>query len=171
MADEDSRLKQIGDNLRFYGDMRFKQLTLFSGAMAAFGTGIARDSGTMLTLGISFRFAIAIAGLLFTTVIWVMEVRSSAYWAAMRGQASSIWPRPLDTHWRLLNATNAVVLFYAASFCFWLKCGASWSYHPGWVLVIGCLMLLMMILFTVSHYKHLWFYRENQPEAKEPEKT
>lgn len=68
---EDLLLTQFAENIRFYSDMRFKQLTLLMAGMtaagAAFGSSqYAEHHGT-----------IAIAAALFTAVMWIMENRST----------------------------------------------------------------------------------------------
>lgn len=66
---DDARLSQLAENMRFYGDMRFKQLTLFMAAMTAVAGGITEAS--------QYRWWIALAGMCIAAVMWVMEVRST----------------------------------------------------------------------------------------------
>ena len=154
---------QLAENLRYYGDMRFKQLTLFTGAMTVLGAALdTRDVNTMLTAHLSSRFAISAAGLMFTSVIWVMEVKSTVYWVATRESENGkdLWPRPKDHFLSQLNSTNAVLFMYIVSYCFWLVCARSWSYHPCLLLVIGTSWLVVLMAFTARSYKHMWLHKE-----------
>jgi hypothetical protein len=76
----DTMLSQLAENMRFYGDMRFRQLTLFMAAMTAVAGGIVGS--------IQYRWWIALGGLCITAVIWVMEVRSTINFIAARNMRS-----------------------------------------------------------------------------------
>jgi hypothetical protein len=65
----DTRLSQLAENYRFFGDTRFKQLTLFVAAMSAAGAGVAQYPG--------IRWWIALGALFVTGVMWVAEVRAT----------------------------------------------------------------------------------------------
>jgi hypothetical protein len=58
---DDTRLSQLAENHRFFGDMRFKQLTLFMAAMSAAGAGVMQFTGS--------RWWIALGALFVTGVI------------------------------------------------------------------------------------------------------
>lgn len=162
MPNEETKLAQIAENMRHYGDMRFQQLTLFSGAMALMAAGVANSPHLMLTPRLSVRMAIAVAGSVFTAVILIMEVRSTVYWVAMReGGGQSLWPRPgKSALGRLFNATNAVLFTYFATYFFWMFCASTWSYHPCLVSVVGGLFLLLLLVFTISSYWHMWCHSD-----------
>src|ERR1051325_7072300 len=68
--------KQMCDEHRFYGDMRFKQLSLY-GVVTALLVN-AMNSKDVASAAISAK-AICVIALLSTSVLWVMEVRSSLY--------------------------------------------------------------------------------------------
>jgi hypothetical protein len=172
----EERLGQLAENMRFYGEMRFKQLTLFAGAMTVLGAALTTErSYTMLTPALSVRFAAALAGLLLTTVFWVMEVRSSLYWVAIREelQGQQFWPRPRTRFWGWLNATNAILVLHLASYGFWLLCARAWSWHPCVVLLCGMLWLAVLAAFTTSSYWHLWIHKESAlaPNGSEAKKV
>ena len=126
---ENEYYKQACDDHRFYADMRFKQLSLFgviSGLLLnAFNASAAWPKMEILT---SF-------GVIVTSVIWVMEVRSSMYAQKAKARirlcetclANTQIPEnsPEDREgdfkpkWPLVNATNAVLFLYMATFVFW----------------------------------------------------
>jgi hypothetical protein len=80
MANSDVELeiyKQNCEDLRFYGDMRFKQLTLWSVGMGFVLNVVYGKEAVSLTAyqrGIWYEVAF-----FWTVVIWVMEVRSSVH--------------------------------------------------------------------------------------------
>lgn len=69
--------KEIGANLRQYGNMRFAQLTLFvavtGGLLAAL---FSKDS----SLSQCQRWGVEALGLVLTAAFWVMEERSTDWW-------------------------------------------------------------------------------------------
>lgn len=159
---EETRLSQLTENMRFYGDMRFKQLTLFAGAMTVLGAGLAEHAHAMLTPMLSLRFAVALIGLLVTSVFWVMEIRSSLFWVAIREelQGYQLWPRPKTRLWGWMNATNAILSLHAASYLFWLLCAHAWAIHRCTVMSCGGLWLVVLAFFTISSYWHMWTHKE-----------
>jgi hypothetical protein len=66
--------KQACENSRFYGDMRFKQLTLF-GVICGLLLNALKDASVPNKI-----LTIAAIGMIATTVIWIMEVRSFGHW-------------------------------------------------------------------------------------------
>jgi hypothetical protein len=143
MDNDDHSQTQLGENLRFYGDMRFKQLTLLMAAMTALGAGIAQYA--------NLRGALAAVGMFFVGVMWVMEVRSTLYFNATREVAPQLWPRPprAALHW--LSATNAVLILHAAFYGLWLWCVAQWLSDV--VLeVLGAALGVLFLVFTVTSY-------------------
>src|SRR5438045_1284260 len=84
---------QIAENLRFYGNARFQQLTLFMGGLSVITAGIVHERATNeFMAGLSLRAVLAIFGMLFTAVIWVMEVRCTIYWTIHWSRARHVWP-------------------------------------------------------------------------------
>lgn len=139
---------QIGENLRFYGDMRFKQLTLLMAWLTVAVAGIVEHGATQLTPSISVRVAIACVSMLFTGVLWVMETRATLYWAACYAKAPEIWPSPRKPFWPLLKATNVVLFLYASVYVFWLWLGLAWDL-PLWCDGVLAALLLALIVFSV----------------------
>ena len=131
--------KQASEDRRFYGDMRFKQLTLF-GILSAL---LLNTLNSQMPLVSSTK--ISIIGMASTALLWIMEIRSSIFAQAARKLKGSLEPSGIRNegefvhHWTFLNATNAVLVFYAAAFVSWdalfLKRGGhNWICGIGWSL-------------------------------------
>lgn len=116
--------KELNNNLRFYGNMRFAQLTLFSAITAAFLT-IIFTSTPALTYPV--ETILKIGGLISTFVLWVMEERSTGYAIHFSKRMVElekllgyrVWQgRKMGTH-AIFSATNAVRLLYLCITVFW----------------------------------------------------
>jgi len=148
---EDTRLEQQGENYRFYGDMRFKQLTLFMAAMTAAISGIGQANID--------QWWLALASLSFTAVMWIMEVRSTVnaivIHDAIRKELPQLFPEQRK-FWPFLNASFAVVLLHAAFYMFWLsRIRASCIYF--FVGIVGCAALLIFSAGNYCRHKEFWF--------------
>lgn len=150
MGNDDVRLTQLGENMRFYSDMRFKQLTLLMAAMTAVGAGVAQYP--------DFKVALAIAGMLFTSVMWVMEVRSTLHFIAVRERAPDLWPPGVPTILPWLNATNAVLFLHIAFYGFWFSCAARW-YRGILLRGLGIALGVLLLTFSIANYWRLWTHR------------
>ena len=121
MISDDVKFTQLGENLRFLGDMRFKQLTLSMGVLATSAAGLGQYGDRDLAPGMRASVAIVLFAMIYTAVSWVMEVRSTLHWIATRNEARDLWPQH-HSSWGLgwISATNAVVVFYAIAYaCLW----------------------------------------------------
>jgi hypothetical protein len=147
--------KQACEDHRFYADMRFKQLTLFSAISGLLLSSLASSSPTIT------KPTLSIIGIAATTVLWLMEVRSSIYAQAARARqrllerAVTITPPQLghdnfELHWTLLNATNAVLALYIATFVFWFA--VFYRFTSTSLRWEGCsaLFLIFAVLITFS---------------------
>lgn len=79
--------KEIGANLRHYGNMRFAQLTLFvavSGGLLAAVFG--RESG----LSVCQKMVVEFLGLLLTCAFWAMEESASQRWKRYYDRATQL---------------------------------------------------------------------------------
>lgn len=152
MSDEAKR-GQCAENMRFYADMRFKQLTVLLAAMTLAAYGVAHyDAGQLPIVGtLESRALIAIAALLFTAVMWVMEVRAVLYWRANRDQAPELCPRPKDTWYDFVNATSAVLLLHVVTYSFWLWGAFEWG-APLLVKKAAIGLLLLLLLYSGASY-------------------
>jgi hypothetical protein len=156
--------KQVCDEHRFYGDMRFKQLSLY-GVITALLVN-AMNSKDIATAAISAK-TICVIALLSTSVLWVMEVRSSLYgyrcqkakdqFETNASSGSGIVTDQPSFHWTLLNATNLVLFLYFCSYLFWL--------HQSWIALgpqapvrrySAMAGFMILIAFSVREYWQRW---------------
>ena len=120
--------RQIGENLRFYGNLRFAQLTLFfvaTGALLA-----VLDQAKIRSAFLSFQ-VLSVGGLLVVAVFAVLEQSAVRYWCHYRDRAVVLEPplgleqysrRPRGS---VLNATNAVRLLFVGVALLWIAVGLS----------------------------------------------
>jgi hypothetical protein len=117
--------KEINNNVRFYGNMRFAQLTLFSAVTAALLTIVFK---TQPSLSESLKMALEIGGLVSTFVIWTMEERSTGYGTKFIHRLQELEPLLGFNQWQGrkigtkagFSATNAVRLLYFSVAVFWI---------------------------------------------------
>jgi hypothetical protein len=119
--------KDVSNNVRHYGTMRFAQLTLF---VAISGALIVLAFKPLAEVSYGPRRGIRIAGLVITAVFWILEQRSTVYWIRFKERALYLEeklgydqyhmrPRPLRLIVQI-NATNALRLLFISCFIFWL---------------------------------------------------
>jgi len=153
---------QFSENVRFYSEMRFKQLTLLLAALAIVGVGITQNNVENIIGTWNGRSLLSLFSILFTAVMWVMEVRATQYWVENRKRVEENFPHP-KVHRFLwwLDATNAVLLFYLAIFSFWIFSLSKW--HPNGSLSIGLIFSeLLLFLFSAVSYFPLWVHKYRQ---------
>jgi hypothetical protein len=117
--------KELSNNIRFYANMRFAQLTLFSAVTAALLTIVfVREP----PLEEAARTVLKIGGGIVTFVFWVMEERSNGYGMHFARRIIElegllgyrVWQgRRMGTK-AIFSATNAVRLMYFFVAVFWL---------------------------------------------------
>lgn len=95
---------------RFFGNLRFTQLA-FYGVAAGLLLNAQRD-GTSTIL----QNRIALAGILVTGVVWLMEISSTLHGIAWKKLAD-----PDPPTWLLppFNASNAALAFYVLAYLYW----------------------------------------------------
>ena len=151
---DDLTRTQLAENLRFYGDSRFKQLTLFIGGLTVIAAGMAHQPDVLVACAITFRMALSVAGMLFTAVMWVIEVRAAVCWWTIWHHVPELWPRPRTPYFSWLTATHAVALLKVVSyFAFWC-CALAWGVNCIALAALGTLGALLLA-FTVVTYSHV----------------
>lgn len=120
----------IGRNLRFYGNLRFAQLTLFFAITAALLTIIFAINPPLDDLA---RYIVKFVGLVITFLFWLIEQSSNRYWIYYINRAQVLEidlgyfqyigrnPKIRKQHWiwKYFNATNAVRGIFLMMFIFW----------------------------------------------------
>jgi hypothetical protein len=174
MPQDDVLKTQIGENLRFYGDMRFKQLTLLMAWLTLAGAGVVERGTLELIPSVPVRVIIACVSMLFTAVLWVMEVRATLYWRTHhRAIGRELCPEPEKPFWGLLRATNVVLFVYAGVYILWVLLGLAWGlpllcgelFRIVWGALFGTVWIAL-IVFSVVNYR-----RSLAPEGKIPERS
>jgi len=140
---EDTKLSQLAENMRFFADMRFKQLTVFMAAMTAVAAGVSQSN--------QYRWWIALGGLWITGVIWVMEIRSTINFIENYEKAKELWPRADSKLFPWLTASHAVLLLYAGFYAFWLCCIKKWGAACGVSFYIGLIVGVALLLFSMAN--------------------
>ena len=152
MTDEQINSSELSANMRFYGEMRFKQITLLMAGMTAAGAGAIQFAPE--------RGPIAITAAVFAGVMWVMEVRSTLYWAAFREKVpEDLKPSPEAAFWPWLNATNVVLALHVFFVGFWIWV-ASTKYSALLTCLPGGIILLALAIFTGKNYWPLWTHKK-----------
>lgn len=153
--------KQLCEDHRYFSDMRFKQLTLWSGATAlTINAGFSDKSALALDM---HPVMVPTIGALLTGVFWIMEIRSTlqgveAFERKVRLETASA-PK---THWTFVNRTNITALLYVVSYLFWWalmfqrRAGTPFAAHT-WIYAVGACGI-MLIGYTVREYWDLWLH-------------
>lgn len=139
----DTAQAQMAENFRFYGDMRFKQLSLFMAAMTAAGAGVIQATGN--------RWHIALAALCVTAVMWVVEVRATLNAIAAHDAIPEVFPAQKIRFWPWLNSSWAVLFLHVACYALWLRCVWVWGAGRG-PSYTGALVGLTLFVFSVISY-------------------
>jgi hypothetical protein len=147
--DSDAIKIQIAENMRFFADMRFKQLTLFVAAMTAVAGGIV--------VSMPYRWWIALGGLCITAVMWLMEIRSTINFVTNYNYAPELWPRKKPKLIGWLTASHDVAFLYAGSYLWWLICVKRWGPTFCFSFYIGSLAGAVLLYF---------FYRNDHNLSK-----
>jgi hypothetical protein len=134
---------QIAENFRFYGDMRFKQLTLFMAAMTAVVAGVMQFPCN--------RWWLALGGLFVTAVMWVVEVRATLNAIVAHNAIPEAFPQQQDKFWPWLNSSWSVLLLHIACYGLWLWCVRAWC-SSRVLFYVGALAGLMLFVFSVVNY-------------------
>lgn len=160
MSDDDGRYDEY---YRFYGDMRFKQLTLFMAAMSAAGAGVMQFSGS--------RWWIALGALFVTGVMWVIEVRATLAAIAAHDEMTKLFGSR-KIFWRWINSSFAVLLLHVGFYALWLRCIRVWGPSACFSFCTGTLAGLVLFIFSMVNYyrqRNFWFppdpEKSNAPSA------
>jgi hypothetical protein len=115
--------KDLSDNMRHYGNMRFAQLTLYFALTAGLVTALFTVDPP---LSVSMRLVLKIIGALASASFGVMEERAADYWHHFRRRAVEIekslgYKQYTDSPTaKLLSATNASRLMVWGGVPLWL---------------------------------------------------
>lgn len=112
----------LGDNIRWYSNIRFAQLTLFVAFNAVL---INRLFSADANISGNYALTMKVAGVLSALVFGYMEFRADEHWSHFVKRAEDLEAelgslQYTDRPKRRLRTTHVLPLFFAAVFCFWL---------------------------------------------------
>jgi hypothetical protein len=141
---------QLVQNMRFYGELRLKQFTLFLTWLTIVGVAIVQGGERIIFLDTTLKLLLAFASMLVCGILWIMEVSSTLYWKTHREKCMDNWPRA-KLKMSYINATNAVLILYVCNYAFWLLCTVAWNGKWYLSLLFGLLGLVLLV-FSVLNY-------------------
>ena len=150
----DERRTQLGENMRFYGDMRFKQLTLLIAWLTLAGAGVAQYGEKVLVGSLCVKQGLALSAVIFVGVLWIMEIQASLFWRAHRDQARDLWPRPDNYPFGWVNSTNALFVLHLVLYVFWLYCAFVWSANLALVEILGVIGVFILVVGVYGYAKN-----------------
>ena len=142
---------QWAENGRFYSDGRFKQLTLFVGGLTLAGAGIAQYRDVVITPGITMGVVLAQASMLFTAVMWVLEVRFALLSVANWRRVPDLAPQIAIRGFSWLNGTTAVGALKCVAYGSFWSCAKIWGLNR-LSLAIWAAVGMVLVVFTVVAY-------------------
>src|SRR5262249_40074071 len=133
-----------------------KQLTLLVGfqtasAYAAFSAGDKALSDQ--TPSLSAGLVVSAISMIFTAVMWVMEVRSTLYRDAAIKAARSAWPHPRP-RWLWINATTLVLALHVVLYGAWLAYAVLQSMSRLLTIVFAA-GGVVLIVYSIFNYREL----------------
>lgn len=120
-SDPKDEYKDLSDNMRHYGNMRFVQLTLFIALTAGLLKAIFTFDPALASL---VKFVLKIGGVITAVVFLIMEERAADYWHHFRRRAveleKQIGFQQYSTRLGrdVVSATNAARMLYTSILLF-----------------------------------------------------
>jgi hypothetical protein len=152
MEKKEEHLNRLSAIMQLYGDMRFKQLTLFLAWHTLAGAGIVNFGNNDFVGSLHVNAILALASILVTAVIWIMEISSTLFWDKMQKEAPEIWPIPDSKIMKIINASTAVFLLYAVNYGFWCWCSIKWDVEPWISYVLGTFGAFIFVFGVISYF-------------------
>ena len=148
--------KELIQNMRFYGELRFKQLALYLAWITIAVAGISQYGSTIIFHNTPLKLLVSFASMFITFIIWTMEISSTLYWVVHREKQNSDkkWPKP-DFKFKIINSTNAIICFYTVNYLFWLFTAFIWEGHFIF-LIIYTILFIFQVINTGLNYWSLW---------------
>lgn len=115
--------KEVSNNIRYYGSMRFVLLTLFGTLSATIMAALFLGTTTPL---LPTKVILKILGLVLVLVFGVMDQRTSEYWSALWVRAVELEAKLNYSQYkgrpyrRIMSITNAARLLYLTMLVFWI---------------------------------------------------
>lgn len=114
--------KIASDNLRWYSNMRFAQLTLYLAVIAAISNAIISERISAVTIP---SIVLKVGGFLASILFWYLEMRADEYWSHFMNRAETLekilgFKQYANRPKRKLRTTYAIRSFITAIGIFWL---------------------------------------------------
>jgi hypothetical protein len=112
----------LSDNLRWYSNIRFAQLTLYLAITAAIYNGLVTDN---LSILIVHSIALKIGGIFSSALFWYLEMRADEYWSHFMKRAVVLekelkFKQYTERPQRRFRTTVAIRLFIAGVGIIWI---------------------------------------------------
>ena len=163
---EKQKNEQLVETARFYGDMRFKQFTLFLAWLSIVGAGIVYGGEYVILCEIKLKLLLALASIIMTGIFWIMEISSSIYWVANREACKDVWKLPspkskfIKTINKIISTTNAMLILFIINYILWIVCAYNWGLNRV-VFIVLIFIGLLIFLYSILNYIPLWRYKDN----------
>lgn len=118
--------KEVGQNMRFYGNLRFAQMSLFSLLSSGLISIVFRPDNS---LPLSLKWILKVLGMMLVILFYIIEKRSTKFWEHYRDRALELQKTDLPCRqysnlpkrrcW-LDSATNAASIIYLSVLMFWI---------------------------------------------------
>jgi hypothetical protein len=141
---------QLVQNMRFYGELRLKQFTLFLTWLTIVGVAIVQGGERIIILETSLKLMLAFASMLVCGILWIMEISSTLYWKVHREKCVEKWPKP-KIKMAFINATNAVLILYIWNYAFGLVCSYSWGGKYYLSILFGLFGILLLVFSMINY--------------------
>jgi hypothetical protein len=121
-AKPEEEYKIVSDNIRWYSNIRFAQLTLFFALTAGLYNSIIPPNPTLPNL---LSIILKVGGILSTFAFAYLEWRADAYWLHFMNRACSLekklgFRQYTDRPSRAFPTSTIIMMMYAAVAIFWV---------------------------------------------------
>ncbi len=138
----DEKTNAIHQWWRFFGNLRFSQLGFYGVIAGLLLNAMRGDTSVLMTN------RIAVAGVLVTAVVWLMEISSTLHGIAWKKRADVDPPAGLFPPF---NASNAVLGFYIFAYTFWWRIATE---HLRSI----CFTFWVLVTWSAIAYLPLWVH-------------
>lgn len=124
----ETEYKEVCNNLRFYGDLRFKQLTIYLALNAALLTWLGKQE-----MEGAEKFVAAMAGIFSSFLFGIIERSSNRYWDSFCERASELEGRLQMKQYRSLQrGTSLLDSAVRATYAIYWSIALTWLLFLAW---------------------------------------
>lgn len=134
----ETEYKEVCNNLRFYGDLRFKQLTIYLVLNGGLVTALTSSSCRVVP-----NWVAAMVGICFSFLFWVIERSSNRYWDSLFARAKALEEElQLQQYSTIRRGTSIFSSAVSATHLIYWLVAASWLLLLAWPVVAVWLLSL-----------------------------